>query len=52
MTINVPSDQATTVVMSFTAADPQGRIVAVLARGLGGLPPGLRQLGLSFPSTT
>jgi hypothetical protein len=31
MTINVPSDQATTVVMSFTAADPQGRIVAVLA---------------------
>jgi hypothetical protein len=31
MTINVPNDQATTVVMSFTAADPQGRIVAVLA---------------------
>ena len=31
MTINVPSDQATTVVMSFTAANPQGRIVAVLA---------------------
>jgi hypothetical protein len=30
MTINVPNDQATTVV-SFTAADPQGRIVAVLA---------------------